>query len=83
MDELIEFLEENGVEVTDDLREEINNIWESNTPDTDDLFTQEELNEVVKKRLGREQKLHEQEIEDWIGDLARMKEDFRKIRLDG
>ena len=25
---------------------------------------------------------HEQEIEDWIGDLARMKEDIRKIRLD-
>ena len=24
---------------------------------------------------------HEQDIEDWIGDFERMKEDFRKLRL--
>lgn len=25
---------------------------------------------------------HEQEIEDWLGDLERMKENFRKLRMD-
>ncbi|OEG63398.1 MAG: hypothetical protein BHK79_09045 [Halanaerobium sp. MDAL1] len=62
MDELIKFLEENDVEITDDLKKEIKNIWNSNLPDEDDLFTQDDVDEIVKKRLAREEKLHEREI---------------------
>ncbi|SDM20493.1 hypothetical protein [Halarsenatibacter silvermanii] len=61
MKKLLELLEENGVEVTGGLEEEIENIW-PNEVDTADLFTQEDVNDIVKKRLGRENKLHEQEI---------------------
>lgn len=61
VEDLIKVLEDNEIEVTDSLREEIeNNYPEEN--DTDDLFTQEDVNEIVQKRLTREQKLHEQEI---------------------
>jgi len=63
MDELLELLKKNDIEVTDDLEISIENIWPE-VPDTDDLFSQDELNDIVKKRLAREQKLHEQEIED-------------------
>jgi len=62
MDELIKFLEENDVEITDDLKKEIKSIWNSNLPDEDDLFTQDDVDEIVKKRLAREEKLHEREI---------------------
>lgn len=63
VDKLIELLKKNGVEVTDDLKSSIANIWEKSMPDTADLFTQKEVNEIVKKRLGREQKMHDNEIE--------------------
>jgi hypothetical protein len=61
VEDIIKVLEDSDIEVTDNLREEIeNNYPEVN--DTDDLFTQEDVNEIVQKRLTREQKLHEQEI---------------------
>lgn len=63
MDKLLELLKENNIEVTDSLESEIEEVYPEEV-DTDDLFTQEDVNEVVKKRLAREQKLHEQEIED-------------------
>lgn len=64
MEELINLLQEQeDIEVTDDLREEIENIWPEEQ-DTDDLFTQEEVNDIVKRRLSREQNMHEQEVQE-------------------
>lgn len=64
MDELIKFLEENDVEITDDLKEEIKNIWDSNLPDEDDLFTQDDVDDIVKKRLARAESSYESEIKE-------------------
>lgn len=64
MDELIEFLEENGVEITDELESEIEGIWNDNLPDTEDLFTQDDVDEIVQKRLARAEKSYETEIEE-------------------
>lgn len=64
MDELIKFLEENDVEVTDDFKEKIKSIWNSYLPDEDDLFTQDELDEIIEKRLARAEKSYESEIKD-------------------
>ena len=64
MEELINFLKENDVEITDDLKEEINNIWESNMPTTDDLFTQDELDKIIEKRLARAERSYQSEIDD-------------------
>ena len=68
MEELIKLLQKNDIEVTDDLENSIKKIYPEKV-DTDDLFTQEDLNDVVKKRLNREQKLHEQEINDLKGEM--------------
>lgn len=64
MDELIKFLKENDVEVTDDLKEKIKNIWDSNLPNEDDLFTQDDVDEIVKKRLARAESSYETEIKE-------------------
>ena len=63
MDKLIELLEENDIEVTDDLKNEIQEVYPEEV-NTDDPFTQDNLNDVVKKRLARQEKLHEQEIQE-------------------
>ena len=68
MEELIKLLQENDIEVTDDLENSIKKIYPEKV-DTDDLFTQQDLNDVVKKRLNREQKLHEQEIQDLKNEM--------------
>ncbi len=62
IEELLELLKsEVGVdEVPGDLKEKINKVW----PDTGDLFTQEEVDEIVQQRLARERKAHESEIEE-------------------
>lgn len=64
MEELIKFLEENDIEITDDLKKEINSIWESNMPTTDDLFTQDELDKIIEKRLARAERSYQSEIDD-------------------
>jgi len=64
MDELIKFLKENDVEITDDLKGEIKNIWNSNLPNEDDLFTQDDVDEIVKKRLARAESSYETEINE-------------------
>lgn len=61
--DFVKLLEDNGVEVTDDLREEMKKNYPE-VIDTDDLFTQEDVNKIVSKRLSREQKLHDQEIQE-------------------
>ncbi|HPW52321.1 MAG TPA: ferritin-like domain-containing protein [Spirochaetota bacterium] len=35
----------------------------------------------IATQILNEELEHEQDIEDWIGDLERMKDDFRKLRL--
>ena len=71
MEKLLKILKDvDNFELTDELKAKIKKVWEDATDiDTDDLFTQEEINEVVKKRLAREQKLHEQEINDLKGGM--------------
>jgi len=71
MKKLIELLEGAEIEVTDDLRDEIENIWPYEV-DTADLFTQDDVNEIIQKRLARESKLHEQE-------LAELKSEFEGL----
>ena len=62
MEKIFKLLEKNDVQISEELKKEINEVIKNNQPDNNDLFTQSELDEIVKKRLGREQKLHEQEI---------------------
>jgi hypothetical protein len=64
MEELINFLQENDVEITDELKSEIKNIWNENIPKTDDLFTQEDVNKIVEKRLARAESSYQTEIDE-------------------
>ena len=73
MDKLLEILKALGIDVEkDDVKKKLESddfkkIYEANWPkavDTKDLFTQEQVNEIVAKRLAREQKLHEAEIKE-------------------
>ena len=68
-DKIIEFLKENDVEITDDLKKGIKNIWDDKLPDTEDLFTQEELDDIIESRLGRQKKSYESEIEDLKNEM--------------
>lgn len=63
--ELLDLLKsEVGVdELPDDLTEQIDELW-PDQPDTDDLFTQEDVDEIVQQRLARERKAHESEIDE-------------------
>lgn len=70
---LLEILKALGIDVEkDDVKKKLESddfkkIYEANWPkavDTKDLFTQEQVNEIVAKRLAREQKLHEAEIKE-------------------
>lgn len=73
MDKMLEILKALGIDVTkDDIKKKLESddfkkVYEANWPkavDTKDLFTQEQVNEIVAKRLAREQKLHEAEIKE-------------------
>ncbi len=73
MDKLFAILKPLGIDVTkDDIKkilesDDFKKVYEANWPkpvDTKDLFTQEQVNEIVAKRLSREQKLHEAEIKE-------------------
>lgn len=61
---IIELLNKNEIELTDDLKSEIDKVWETETATGDNLFTQDELDDIIKKRLAREQKVYESEIKD-------------------
>jgi hypothetical protein len=50
-------------ELPDDLTSKVEELW-PDQPDTDDLFTQEDVDEIVQQRLARERKAHEQEIDE-------------------
>jgi hypothetical protein len=64
-EELLDLLKsEVGVdELPDDLTSQVEELW-PDQPDTDDLFTQEDVDEIVQQRLARERKAHEQEIDE-------------------
>lgn len=68
MEKLLELLKRNEIEVTDALRGEIKSIW----PDTEGMFDQEKVNEIVQKRLERERGLHEQEVEELRGKIKNL-----------
>jgi len=88
-EELLDLLKsEVGVEeLPDDLKDQINELW-PDQPDTDDLFTQEDVDEIVQQRLARERKAHESEIDELKEQMEDMvdpsehnelKEKFEKI----
>lgn len=73
MDKLFAILKPLGIDVTkDDIKkilesDDFKKVYEANWPkavDTKDLFTQEQLNEIVAKRLSRQEKIHEAEIKE-------------------
>lgn len=69
---IIELLKKKEVELTDDLTAQIENVWKEATATDEDLFTQEDVDSIVQKRVAREQKVYEQEIkglQDKMKDL--------------
>lgn len=73
MDKFLAILRALGIDVEkDDVKKKLESddfkkVYEANWPkvvDTKDLFTQDQVNEIVAKRLAREQKLHEAEIKE-------------------
>jgi hypothetical protein len=72
MDKLLEALKKAKIEVTDDLKKNLQTVWdeainkakEEGKKDNGDLFTQEQLNEIISKRLSRQEKIHEAEIKE-------------------
>ena len=73
MDKLFAILKPLGIDVTkDDIKKilesaDFKKVYEANWPkavDTKDLLTQDQVNEIVARRLSREQKLHEAEIKE-------------------
>jgi hypothetical protein len=70
MEKLLKVLKDAGVEVDDKLEGKIKNAYPDNN--TDDLFTQNEVDSVVKKRINREQKVYEQQIKDLEDKLSGM-----------
>lgn len=68
MEELLKVLKDAGVEITEEMKSKIGNVY----PDTEGLFTQNELDEIVKKRVSREQKVYENQIQDLENKLEGM-----------
>lgn len=74
MDKLLEALKKAKIEVTDDLKKALQTVWDEainqakeegkKSVDTGNLFTQEQLNEIISKRLARQEKIHEAEIKE-------------------
>ena len=73
MDKLLEIFKALGIDVTkDDVKKKLESddfkkVYETYWPkavDTKDLFTQEQVNEIVAKRLARQEKIHEAEIKE-------------------
>ena len=71
--ELLDLLKsEAGIdELPDDLADKVEDMW-PDEPDDDDLFTQEDVDEIVQQRLARERKAHEQEIDELKGQMEDM-----------
>lgn len=73
MDKLLAILKALGIDVEkDDIKKKLESddfkkVYETYWPkavDTKDLFTQEQVNEIVAKRLARQEKIHEAEIKE-------------------
>lgn len=76
MDKLLGILQkqekEDGFQVTDALKHELQNVWDDavknakeegkKSVNTDNLFSQEDLNEKIQKRLARQESAHEAEL---------------------
>lgn len=68
MDKLFEILKGAGLELTDELKSKIESVW----PDTDGLLTQDKVDEIVRKRLAREQEKHEAELDELRGKMEKL-----------
>jgi len=75
VDKVLEVLKNNDVEVTDELRSQI----EDAMPSTDDLLTQQEFDDALDRRLGRERNLHENEIEQKNEQIKQLKEQMEDL----
>jgi len=75
VDKVLEVLKNNDVEVTDELRSQI----EDAMPSTDDLLTQQEFDDALDRRLGRERNLHENEIEQKNKQIKQLKEQMEDL----
>jgi len=67
LDKLLGILNKAEVEVTDDLKSDIIDTWNEALAEAkpdDDLLTQEEVNNIVKKRLARERETYESELKE-------------------
>ncbi len=100
MEKLLGILQkQDGFEVTDDLKSELQKVWDGaiekaqekareegkKSVNTDNLFTQEDLNEKIQKRLARQEAAHEaelaalQEKTKGLLDPAKLKEYEQKV----
>ena len=77
MDKILNLLKENDVEVTDELKVQLESIW----PDTEGLLTQEKVNDIVESRLAREKNKYETQISDLKGKLENSVEPDRLNKL--
>ena len=61
--ELLDLLKSEEIEVTEELEKGIEAIWPKPVNE-DDLFTQEDVDDIVKQRLSRDRKAHDAEIKE-------------------
>lgn len=79
MDKLLEVLKSAGIEVTDDLKTKIKDVW----PDTSNLLTQEKVDDIVKERLARAERLHEQELNELRGKMEKLVDPSQVEKVKG
>gem|GEM_PF-6548056 len=82
MDKLLELLQKQEIKVTDALKQELQKVWDGAIQEaqeegkkeinTDNLFTQEELNEKIQKRLARERDSYEGELKELRGKMEQL-----------
>lgn len=63
MQKLLDFIKNEVEELPEGLEDQVEELWPE-TSDEDDLFTQEDLDDIVQRRLAREREAHEQETEE-------------------
>ncbi len=74
MDKLLGILKNvEDLELTDELKDKITNVWNDAIKeakgDTEGMLSQEEVNDIVQKRLARERSTYESELKDLRGKM--------------
>lgn len=76
LDKLLGVLKNAEVEITDELKSSITETWNNALKeiktDTDGLLTQEEVNDIVQKRLARERNTYEAELKELRGKMEKL-----------